>query len=155
MRPVPTVIHLQLAPKKKKPVVPAASLTLVAGLGIEGDHHARPESSRQVLLMAEENCDRFGLAPGEVRENIVTRGIDVQALAPGTRLEIGGALLEVTKDCHPCAFINRVRPGLRAKIGGRRGMFVRVLRSGEVRVGDEVTLLPEEAEGPGRRAGSA
>lgn len=114
------------------------SLRLVEGLGIEGDHHARPGSSRQVLLMAEEDCARFGLAPGEVRENIVTRGIDLASLAPGTFLRVGSALLEITQPCEPCAFIDGLRPGLRARIGNRRGMLARVAASGEVRVGDAV-----------------
>lgn len=136
------VVFLQSGPKKKEPLVPAPSLRLVEGLGIEGDRRAKPRSSRQVLLMAEENCDAFGLAPGEVRENIVTRGLDLQSLPPGTRLEIGGAALEITKDCEPCGFIDSLRPGLRAKMVGRRGMLARVTRSGEIRVGDEIRRDP-------------
>jgi MOSC domain-containing protein YiiM len=90
--------------------------------------------------MAEENGDLFGVSPGEVRENIVTRGIDLQALAPGTRLAIGDAVLEITKDCPPCAFIDTVRPGLQARMEGRRGMLARVVASGEVRIGDAVMI---------------
>jgi len=142
MDPMSQVVFLQSGPKRKEPMVPSATLTLVEGLGVEGDHHAKRGSSRQVLLMAEENCDAFGLAPGEVRENIVTRGIDLQALPAGTRLDIGSALLEITKDCEPCAFIDSLRPGLQARMVGRRGMLSRVLRSGEIRVGDEITLRP-------------
>ena len=56
--------------------------------------------------MAEENCDAFGLVPGEVRENLTLRGVDLQALPAGTRLEIGGAAREITKDCEPCAVID-------------------------------------------------
>ena len=134
------VVFLQLGRKKKKPMAPAPSLKVVEDLGVEGDHHAKPRSSRQVLFMAEENCDAFGLAPGEVRENIVTRGIDLQALPSGTRLEIGDAVFEITKDCEPCVFIERLRPGLRAQMERRRGMLARVLRSGEIRVGDAITL---------------
>ncbi len=140
MGSMPQIVFLQSGPKKKEPLVPAPRLRLVAGLGIEGDRHAKPAGSRQVLLMAEENCDAFGLAPGEVRENIVTRGLDLQALAPGTRLDIGEAALEITKDCEPCSFIDRVRPGLRAKMERRRGMLARVLKSGEIRVGDAIAV---------------
>ena len=143
---MPQVTFLQLGPRRKEPMVPSASLRLVEGLGIEGDHHVKPRGSRQVLLMAEENCDAFGLAPGEVRENIVTRGIEnLQALPAGTRLEIGGAALEITKDCEPCSFIDGLRPGLRQKMVGRRGMLARVARSGEIRVGDEIRVLPPNA----------
>src|SRR5688572_24919208 len=112
MDPMPQVVFLQTVPRRKEPPAPAPALRLIDGLGIDGDCHARRGGSRQVLLMAEENCDAFGLAPGEVRENIVTRGLDLQALPAGTRLEIGGAALEITKDCEPCAFIDTLRPGL-------------------------------------------
>ena len=134
------VVFLQIVPKRKEPPVPSPAVTLLEGLGIEGDCHRKPGGSRQVLLMSEENGDAFGLAPGEVRENIVTRGIDLQALPAGTRLEIGGAALEITKDCEPCVFIERIRPGLRDRMVGRRGMLARVLQSGLIRVGDEIVL---------------
>lgn len=133
-----TVVFLQKVPKRKEPPVPSPALTLLDGLGIDGDCHAKRGGSRQVLLMTEENCDAFGLAPGEVRENIVTRGLDLQALPAGTRLEIGAAALEITKDCEPCAFIDSLRPGLRTLMVRRRGMLARVVRPGEIRVGDEI-----------------
>ena len=136
------VVFLQIVPKRKEPPVPVPSVTLLEGLGIEGDRHRKPGGSRQVLLMSEENCDAFGLAPGEVRENIVTRGLDLQALPAGTRLEIGGAALEITKDCEPCGFIDSLRAGLRARMVRRRGMLARVVRTGEIRVGNEITLRP-------------
>jgi MOSC domain-containing protein YiiM len=138
---VPKVVFLQSGPKKREPMAPAPALRLVENQGVEGDHHAKRGSSRQVLLMTEENCDAFGLSPGEVRENIVTRGLDLQSLPPGTRLDIGGAALEITKDCEPCAFIDSLRPGLRAQMVRRRGMLARVLRSGEIQVGDEIAAV--------------
>ena len=136
------VLLLQVEAVKKAPMVRKEVLQLTAGLGIEGDSHAKAGSGRQVLLMAEENCDLFGLAPGEVRENIVTRGIELQALAPGTNIMIGTATLEITQDCTPCAFIDTLRPGLRAKIAGRRGMLARVAGSGEIRAGDTIRVVP-------------
>jgi MOSC domain-containing protein YiiM len=139
---MPHVVFLQRGPKKKEPMVSSPSLRLIEDLGIEGDQHARPRSSRQVLLMAEENCDAFGLAPGEVRENIVTRGVDLQNLPAGTLLGIGSAELVITKDCEPCSFIDSLRPGLRARMERRRGMLARVLRGGEIRVGDPIVLRP-------------
>jgi MOSC domain-containing protein YiiM len=142
MAAMPRVVFLQRIPRSKEPPLPSPSLTLLEGGGIEGDHHARPRSSRQVLLMAEENCDAFGLSPGEVRENIVTRGLDLQDLPAGTLLEIGKAVLEITKDCEPCSFIDGIRPGLQAQMQRRRGMLARVLRGGEIRTGDEIIARP-------------
>lgn len=137
MAAMATVVYLQLGPKKKEPMIPRPTLTLIQGVGIDGDHHAGARS-RQVLLMAEENCDAFGLAPGEVRENIVTRGLDLQNLPAGTVLEIGAAALEITKDCEPCSFIDTLRPGLKVQMERRRGMLAKVLKGGEIRVGDPI-----------------
>jgi MOSC domain-containing protein YiiM len=142
MAAMATVVYLQKSPRSKEPAVSSTVLTLIEGVGIGGDHHARPRSSRQVLLMAEENCDAFGLSPGEVRENIVTRGLDLQTLPGGTRLEIGSAVLEITKDCEPCSFIDGLRSGLRVQMQRRRGMLARVLRGGEIRVGDDIRVVP-------------
>jgi MOSC domain-containing protein YiiM len=127
-------------------MVSNAKLTLVLGQGVLGDRHAKAGSSRQVLLMAGENSDRFGLAPGEVRENIVTRGIDLEALRPGTRLRIGAAELEITRDCEPCAFIDSLRPGLRLEMIGRRGKLAQVVAGGEIQVGDAITVVEDRAK---------
>jgi MOSC domain-containing protein YiiM len=125
-------------------MVACSKLTLILDLGVQGDRHARAGSSRQVLLMAGENSDRFGLGAGEVRENIVTRGIDLEALRPGTRLRIGAAELEITRDCEPCAFIDTLRPGLRLEMLGRRGKLARVRAGGEIQLGDPITVVEDK-----------
>ena len=77
---------------------------------------------RQVSLLAEESVDTMRakgleLQSGAFAENIVTRGVTLTALAVGTRLMLGDALLEVTrigKECHsPRAVPRRVRGSLR------------------------------------------
>jgi len=109
--------------------------------GLDGDAHARPGSPRQVLLLEAETLGEFGLAPGALKENIVTEGIRVAGLRAGTRLRAGEALLEVTMDCAPCGFVDSVQPGLREKIRGRRGTLARVVADGTIRVGDPIGLV--------------
>ena len=108
--------------------------------GLDGDAHARPGSPRQVLLLEAETLGEFGLAPGALKENIVTEGIRVAGLRAGTRLRAGEALLEVTMDCAPCAFVDSVQPDLREKIRGRRGTLARVIKGRAIRVGDPIGL---------------
>jgi MOSC domain-containing protein YiiM len=84
--------------------------------------------------------DALGLEPGAIRENITVDGDDVQAWPVGQRLRVGGALFEVTMVCDPCERMDKLRPGLRAELEGRRGMLARVLETGPVAVGDEVAL---------------
>jgi len=118
---------------------------LVPGLGFAGCSHARSGGQRQVLLVDKETLDAMELKPGIIRENITTRGLNVNGLAPGERLRIGEALLEVSAVCTPCDQLEKVRPGLRRELYGRRGMLCRVLEGGMVRAGDAIVRLAKDA----------
>jgi len=83
----------------------------------------------------------MNLQPGIVRENITTDGLNVNGLPVGQRLRVGAALLEVSAVCTPCDQMEKVRPGLRREIYGRRGMLCRVIEGGEIRVGDPIEKL--------------
>jgi MOSC domain-containing protein YiiM len=86
--------------------------------------------------------DRFGLGPGDLREQITVRGLPLVPLVFGTRLRVGGAVLEVGGLCAPCERMNELKPGLRAALGDQRGRFVRVVEAGAFAAGDPVTVLP-------------
>ena len=146
-------------------------LALLAGLGVDGDCHAGPTvqhlsrlrrdpgqpNLRQVHLMAAELYDElaekgFELASGQLGENVTTTGVDLVALARGTRLSIGTeVVLEVTGLRNPCVQIDRFRPGLLAEVlyrdaegqvVRRAGVMAVVLDGGEVGVGDTITVEP-------------
>ncbi len=136
-----TITHLQLCAQRGAPMRVTDSARAIANLGLEGDSHAKRGSARQILLIDEETLNAFGLTAGRVRENITTRGIALKSLAEGTRIRVGGALLEITKHCLPCEFIEDIRPGLRAQMEGQRGMLARVIEDGEIRVGDAIEIL--------------
>ncbi len=118
-----------------------AEVRALEDLGFEGCVHARPGSKRQVLLVESESLDAMGLPPGIIRENITTEGLNVNGLKAGTRLRIGEALMEVTAPCTPCDLMERIRPGLRRDLQGRRGMLCQVLQSGVIRRGDSIEML--------------
>ena len=109
-------------------------------VGLEGCAHARPQGRRQVLLMDRETLDVFELAPGIVRENVTTEGLDVNGLAIGERLQIGEVELQVSAVCDPCEQIETLRPGLQAAMQGRRGMLCKVVQGGILRRGDEIVV---------------
>src|ERR1700737_4559531 len=109
--------------------------------GLEGGAHARSRSPRQVLLMDSETLEVMDLAPGIIRENITTSGINVNGLAPGQRLRVGDAQLEVSMVCTPCDLMEKIRPGLRRELRGRRGMLCRVISSGMIRRGDTIERI--------------
>ena len=137
-----TILSLQLCPGYRKPMAVADSAELVANLGIKGDMHALPDSSRQVLLLEKETLDALRLGAGEVKENITTSGIALMALPPKARLRLGAeTVVEITKSCSPCSRMDEIRPGLLKEIAGRRGMLARVIVGGVVRRGDSVLVL--------------
>jgi MOSC domain-containing protein YiiM len=133
-----SVANLWLYSRADGAMRPVAEARAVENHGIEGCGHARPGKKRQVLLIDEETLAAFGLEPGRVKENITTRGIEIQSLPAGVRVRVGAALLEVTGPCEPCEFMDSIRPGLKEATWGKRGTLARVLKGGAIRVGDAV-----------------
>lgn len=155
-----------------KPV--ESSITLVAGLGVQGDAHcgvtvkhrsrvAQDPSQpnlRQVHLIhselfAELAGKGFQVASGQLGENITTAGIDLLSLPTDTVLQIGGQVaLRLTGLRNPCAQLDGYRRGLTAAVLGRTpdGKLVRkagvmsvVLTGGVVQPGDPIrVVLPAE-----------
>lgn len=151
-----------------KPLAPEG-ITLVAGLGVEGDAHcgaavrhrsrvARDPTQpnlRQVHLIqgelfAELAGKGFAIAPGAMGENLTTDGIDLLALPTGALLRVGEtALLAVTGLRNPCAQIEAFAAGLlqavldRDAAGGlvrKAGVMAVVVEGGVVRPGDPIAL---------------
>ncbi|MFD3869960.1 MOSC domain-containing protein [Streptomyces sp. NPDC058623] len=145
------------------------SITLLAGLGVEGDVHAgvtvkhrsrvaqdpTQPNLRQVHLIHRELFDEvadrgFDVAPGELGENVTTEGIDLLALPTGTLLGLGAeAVVEVTGLRNPCLQIDNFRSGLLKQVVGRdkAGRLVRkagimgvVHRGGTIHPGDAITV---------------
>jgi len=119
---------------------PRERVTAIAGHGLDGCAHARPPR-REVLLASQEHLDALGVEPGAIRENVTVEGADVQAWSVGQRVQVGGALLEITMECDPCHRMDELRPGLRTLLDGKRGMLAHVVEGGDIALGDEIELL--------------
>ena len=120
---------------------------------------------RQVHLIHAELHDELaargfpGLRPGQMGENVTTRGVDLLGLPRGTRLRLGAsAIVEVTGLRNPCAQLDTIQDGLmRATLerdanGGlvrKAGVMAIVVAGGDVRPGDAVEVrLPPEPHRP-------
>lgn len=82
------------------------------------------------------------LAPEEARRNLVTRGIDLNALV-GKHFRVGGVECFGQRLCEPCAHLERLtaeagKPGTLRALIHKRGLRADVLGDGEIRVGDEI-----------------
>ena len=149
---------------------PCDSITLLAGIGVEGDAHAgttdqhrftkrrdptRPNLRQVHLIQRElfaELADRgFTVGPGQLGENVTTSGVDLLALPQGTRLHLGDeAIVEVTGLRSPCKHINGLQAGLlkaviAAGVGQevpqRTGVMSIVIAGGVVRAGDPIRVV--------------
>ncbi|MFJ7209718.1 MOSC domain-containing protein [Streptomyces sp. NPDC098789] len=150
------------------------SITLLAGLGVEGDVHAgvtvkhrsrvaqdpTQPNLRQVHLIHRELFDEvaregFEVAPGQLGENVTTEGIDLLGLPTGALLRFGeGAVVEVTGLRNPCLQIDAFQQGLLKQVVGRdeTGRVVRkagvmgvVREGGTIRPGDAISVtLPPQ-----------
>lgn len=145
------------------------AITLLAGLGVEGDAHmgttvkhrsrvARDPNQpnlRQVHLIHSELHHElrekgFEVAFGQMGENVTTKGIDLLGLPRGTKLRLGAdAVVEVTGLRNPCAQLDGICQGLMAATldrdseGGlvrKAGIMGVVLTGGVVCVGDGIVV---------------
>lgn len=136
----PHVAWMRLAPRPGQNIG-VSTMNLIAGHGIEGDRHAKPNARNQVLLIEIETLDDLNLAPGDIRENIATSGINLMSLQEGARLRIGSeAEVVISHPCDPCHKMNTLRPGLESQLLGRRGMLGIIDKGGVVVEGDPVTI---------------
>jgi MOSC domain-containing protein YiiM len=134
------LVGIWRSPKRREPMEPLESARVFENEGVEGCAHRRG-GKRNVLFVAVEDLEALGVEPGAVKENFTVRGAEVMKWPLGQRLAIGDAEFEVSMICDPCELMETIRPGLLAEIDGRRGMLARVLKSGQVAVGDTITLL--------------
>jgi MOSC domain-containing protein YiiM len=154
------------------------SIRLIAGQGVEGDAHSgetvkhrsrvrvdpTQPNLRQVHLVHAELHDELAAAgfkvhPGDIGENITTRGIDLLGLPTGSLLRIGAtAVIRITGLRNPCTQLDKFQQGLTAAVLDRdaEGRVVRkagvmsvVLAGGEVVPGDPITVeLPPQPHLP-------
>jgi MOSC domain-containing protein YiiM len=136
-----SVHSLFRAPKKRLPMEELQEAQVVNDFGLEGCAYARPGRKRQVLLVDKETLEAMDLQPGILRENITTTGLNVNSLAIGQQLRVGKTLLEVSEICTPCDQMEKIRPGLRKELWGRRGMLCQVVEGGIIRRGDTIEKI--------------
>ena len=124
--------------------VELAKARLIEGAGLKGDFHATGGERQLSLLLAASRNElteqkEKGLCFARFRENICIRGLALDALRPGARLEAGEAVLEITgetKHCHEeCVLYQAGKP---CSLAGQ-SLFAKVLKSGIIRAGDRIS----------------
>lgn len=142
-----TVISINVSDKKGMRKKAVEKAMLKDNYGIENDAHASDTWHRQVSLLAIESIDKMrakGLkvGPGDFAENITTQGINLVDLPVGTKMTIGkeveAEVSQIGKLCHNrCAIFYQAGDCVMP----REGIFVKVLKGGEIKSGDEIKIL--------------
>jgi MOSC domain-containing protein YiiM len=127
--------------------IPAENFNLVVGKGIQGDRNGNGNPARQLNIMTYETLvelqqEGFKAQPGELGEQIVVRGLDVNLLPEGAQVQFGdNAVIEVIKPRTGCDRFESIQGKPRGDASNRLGVMARVVVSGQVRVGDAVKVL--------------
>ena len=121
--------------------------TVKADYGLVGDAHAESGNHRQLSMLAVASIDKIrrlgvDVGPGDFAENLTIEGMELFTLPIGTRFSIGrDIILEMTqigKECHNrCAIFKQVG----TCVMPTEGIFIKVIKGGVVRVGDELKII--------------
>jgi MOSC domain-containing protein YiiM len=140
-----TVVSVNISERKTVRKKPVEACKLLEEHGFETDAHAG-DWHRQVSLLALESIEKMrdmglDVGPGDFAENITTQNMELVTLPIGTKITVGeDILLEVTqigKVCHTkCAIYYQAGDCIMPK----EGIFARVLKGGEVKVGDKIEV---------------
>jgi MOSC domain-containing protein YiiM len=133
-------------PARRVDAEPRPSAILTTGHGVDGDHYDTiRDGARQVTLIAAEDIAAIAaflglpeIAPGLLRRNLVTRGINLLALKD-RRFRVGASLLEGSGECAPCSRMEETfGPGGYNAVRGHGGITARVVEGATIHIGDAV-----------------
>lgn len=141
------VEEINIGPERELPA-PVERVQALAGRGLAGNRYFYDEAppGRALTLIAAEALADFRAETGipltaaESRRNVLTRGIDVNALV-GKRFWIGGVECLGIELCEPCQSLeNLTHPGVLRGMVHRAGLNADIITDGEIAVGDAVTV---------------
>jgi MOSC domain-containing protein YiiM len=142
-------IHLPAEPADYYQRVPLTEAALVVGSGIQGDRKGG-NPNRQLNVMSSDElaplaASGFNITPGQMGEQIVLSGVDLAALEPGARLQLGAtAVIEVASHRNGCERFEHIQGHSPKEAAGRLGIMAKVVAAGPIAVGDPVSILAAE-----------
>jgi molybdopterin adenylyltransferase len=127
--------------------LPVKTAELIADHGIRGDHKAGRNRQRQLNLLSVDwlkvqQQKGYRIEPGSFGEQLIVQGIDLEALKPGTRLQLGNkAIIEITKPRTGCERLDAAQGDTGYFAEKEIGMMATVITGGTIQVGDVVTYV--------------
>jgi MOSC domain-containing protein YiiM len=140
-----------LSPEHGELPAPVEQVRAHAGGGLEGNRYFWEDGSappgQALTLIAAEAVEavadegEVSVEPPATRRNVLTRGIDVNALV-GQRFRIGDVECQGVELCEPCTTLEGMtQPGVIKAFVHRCGLNADILTDGEISVGDSVSIL--------------
>jgi len=141
------LVWIGLRPERRADLRVVDEVQAEAGRGLHGDRAMSytANGKRQVTLIQAEHLPviaallgRAELGPALLRRNLVIAGLNLLALS-GQQFTLGEGLFEMTGPCHPCSRMEKVLgPGGYNAMRGHGGITARILRSGRLKLGDQL-----------------
>jgi MOSC domain-containing protein YiiM len=151
-----SVLSIQIAPNGKDKLRNIEQVNVIKGMGLEGDRYYnrtgtysdKHDESREATFIESEALDALAkdynieLDGAESRRNISTRGVALNHLV-GKEFKVGEAVFRGVRLCEPCTHLEEVsgKPARKGLIH-RGGLRAQIVKSGLIRVGDEIEALP-------------
>jgi MOSC domain-containing protein YiiM len=150
---MPTVRHIYISPRHnyrghhggpagEHPILEVESVECVAGKGLVGDRYfaEKEDYKGQITFFAlevhrqlAEKFGRPGTPPSVYRRNVITEGLDLNALI-GKEFELQGIRFLGTEECRPCYWMDlALAPGAEEAMKGKGGLRAKILTSGLLR----------------------
>jgi MOSC domain-containing protein YiiM len=124
-------------------LAPVDFVRAVAGCGLEGDRHFRPDGQRPggaITLIEAEALDDVNLSGPQSRRQVVVRGVRLNDLV-GKRFMVGSVECLGVELCEPCLHLQKLtRPGIIDDLTHRGGLNADILTTGTIAVGDDVVV---------------
>lgn len=124
-------------------------ITVTLEGGLINDYQGQKNSDTQVTLLSlkdwQQACKECNAEIDwlERRANLLVDDFEFSESVIGKQIQVGEILLEVTKETDPCQRMEKLQPGLKSALmpNWRGGARCKVLRAGQIKIGDNVTLL--------------
>lgn len=149
------VVEILIAESPSAAMKPQASVEAFPGKGLQGDRYFlglgtfTPKSHQpdyELTLVEKEKIEAFAaqadriFRPEDARRNIVTEGIDLNALV-GKQFLIGEVLIRGVRLCEPCSFLARSTfPETLKGLIHKAGLRAQILTQGTLRIGDKIAV---------------
>jgi hypothetical protein len=146
-----------IAPAAEAPMRRVRAAVAVSGRGLEGDRYvsgagtfSNPATPGHDLTLIEAEqlealrlASGHGLEPEDARRNVVTRGIDLNALV-GRSFTVGEVRCFGQRLCEPCAHLEHMTEvGVLRGLVHRGGLRADVVSDGRIALGDEVRAVED------------